>query len=261
MNRNNIEKIAQNLDDKILLAKIWDKINLGVQRNIPAYTGFLSLHQQQMCQYLFGNAEGLHFFGGYENAERKMLLYLPEYLTEEYFTSADSPICCLRAEFYEGDTLSHRDFLGALMGCGISRECIGDILISGNCCDFLVTATIAPYLLDNLISAGRSKLQLSQIQLSQIQMPVENFTVIRDTVASLRLDNIISAGFRMSRSAAVTLITAGKAAVDGLSCEKPDQILCPGCKISLRGFGKMHFTAINGKTKKDRISITIHRYM
>ena len=36
MDRNNIEKIARNPEDRMLLAKLWDKINAGVRKNIPA---------------------------------------------------------------------------------------------------------------------------------------------------------------------------------------------------------------------------------
>ena len=64
MQRSNIEKIAQNSEDKMLLAKVWDKINAGMQRSIPANTAFLSPREQEMARYLFGAQEGLAFFGG-----------------------------------------------------------------------------------------------------------------------------------------------------------------------------------------------------
>ena len=131
----------------MLLAKIWDKINAGMQRNIPANTAFLSPRELEMARYLFGEPEGLTAFGGYEGAERKMLVYLPEYLDADYLFSEDSPMVCLRAGFYEGDTPSHRAFLGALMGAGIARETVGDICVGKGSCDFFVTAEIAPYIL------------------------------------------------------------------------------------------------------------------
>ena len=76
MNRDNIDKIVQNSDDRILLAKLWDKINAGIRRNIPANTGFLSPREQEMARYLFGDEPGLYAFGGYADTERKMLCYL-----------------------------------------------------------------------------------------------------------------------------------------------------------------------------------------
>jgi RNA-binding protein YlmH len=261
MQRSNIEKIAQNSEDKMLLAKVWDKINAGMQRSIPANTAFLSPREQEMARYLFGAQEGLVFFGGYNDAERKMLTYLPEYLDEEYLSGEDAPVVCLRATFYEGDTPTHRDFLGALMGSGISRECVGDICVGSGCCDFFVTTEIAPYLLQNFTSAGRTKLRLAAIPLSEAAIPEPEVKEIRDTLASLRLDSVISSGFRIGRSLAAQHISAGKAAIDGLPCEKPDKAVTEGAKISVRGLGKIRLTTVNGQTKKGRISVVIHRYV
>lgn len=261
MDRSNIEKIAKNPEDRLLLAKLWDKINAGVQRNIPASTCFLSLRELEMTKFLFGQLDGLCAFGGYPDAERQMLIYLPDYLNETALYESDSPLNCLRATFYEGDTPSHRDFLGALMGIGIERETVGDICVGKGSCDFFVTAEIAPYVLQNFISAGRTKLRLEQIPLEQVSVPQPEIKEIRDTLASLRLDSVISSGFRIGRSAAVQYVTAGKASIDGLPCEKPDKAVEEGAKISVRGLGKIQLAVVNGQTKKGRISVIIHRYI
>ncbi len=261
MDRNNIEKIAHTPEDRLLLAKVWDKINAGIRKNMMASTGFLSPRELEMTRYLFGDLPGLYASGGYEDAERKMLVYLPEYLEQSVLTEDDSPVLCLHAEFYHGDNPSHRDFLGALMGAGISRETTGDICVGKGYCDFFVTAEIAPYILQNFTSAGRTALRISQIPLSQATIPEPETKEIRDTLASLRLDSVISSGFRIGRGLAAQYVTQGKAAIDGLPCEKPDKAVTEGAKISVRGLGKIRLTAVNGKTKKDRISVIIHRYV
>lgn len=261
MDRSNIEKIAQNSEDKVLLAKVWDKINAGMRKNILASTCFLSLRELEMTRYLFGQQEGLCSFGGYADAERKMLVYLPEYLDEDVLMEEDSPLVCLRATFYEGDSPSHRDFLGALMGAGIARETVGDICVGKGSCDFFVTAEIAPYILQNFTGAGRTKLHLEQIPLSAVEIAEPETKEIRDTVASVRLDSVISSGFRIGRSTAAQYITAGKAAIDGLPCEKADKTVSEGAKISVRGLGKILLKTVGGQTKKGRISITIDRYI
>ena len=261
MDRNNIEKIAQSPEDRLLLAKLWDKIQSGIRRCIMANTGFLSPREQEMARYLFGAEPGLTFFGGYDEAERKMLVFLPEYLEEENLYEEDSPLVCLRASFFEADALSHRDFLGALMGAGIARETVGDICVGKGYCDFFVTAEIAPYIEQNFFSAGRTKLRLSRIPLQDAHIPEPEIKEIKDTVASLRLDSVISSGFRIGRSLAAQYISAGKAAIDGLPCEKPDKPVSEGMRISVRGLGKIKLASVNGKTKKDRISVVIHRYV
>lgn len=261
MDRSNIDKIAHTPEDKLLLAKLWDKINAGMRKNIIASTCFLSPREQEMARYLFGAQIGLYRFGGYEDAERKMLVWLPEYLDEDTLYGEDSPMVCLRATFFEEDTLSHRDFLGALIGAGIARETVGDICVAKGQCDFFVTAEIAPYVLQNFISAGRTKLHLQQIALHDVQVPRPQTKEIRDTLASLRLDSVVSAGFRISRGLAAQHICACKVAVDGLPCEKPDKPISEGAKISLRGLGKIQLVSVNGETKKGRISVIIHRYI
>ena len=261
MDRNNIEKIAKNPEDRVLLAKLWDKINAGMRKNIPANTCFLSPRELEMARFLFGQTEGLYTFGGYPDAERQMLVFLPEYLEESALYDEDSPMACLRASFYEGDTPSHRDFLGALIGAGIARETVGDICVGKGFCDFFVTAEIAPYICQNFLSAGRTKLHVEAISLDAVSVPQGEMKEVRDTLASLRLDSVISSGFRIGRSAAAGYVTAGKAAINGLPCEKPDKILTEGVKISVRGLGKIRLSAINGQTKKGRISVIIHRYV
>ncbi len=261
MDRNHIEKIAHTPEDRLLLAKLWDKITAGMRKNIPANTCFLSPRELEMARYLFGDVPGLYAFGGYADAERKMLIYLPEYLEENTLYDSDSPCVCLRAGFYQADSPSHRDFLGALMGAGIGRETVGDICVGKSQCDFFVTAEMAPHLLQSFTSAGRAKLHLSQIPLTQAQIPEPEVREIKDTLASLRLDSVISSGFRIGRSLASQYISAGKASIDGLPCEKPDKPVTQGSRVSVRGLGKIRLVQINGKTKKDRISVVIHRYV
>lgn len=261
MDRANIEKIAQNSEDKLILAKIWDKLNIGIRKNISSNTSFLSPRELEMARFLFGDTPGLYPFGGYGDAERKMLVYLPDYLDESALTDENSPIVCLRAEFYRGDSPSHRDFLGALMGLGVARETLGDICVGTNSCDFFTTREIAPYLMQNFTDAGRTHLRLRAISLNEIRIPEPEIREIRDTLASLRLDSVVSAGFRIGRSAAAQYVSQGKVSIDGLPCEKCDKTVTEGSKISVRGLGKIKLAAVNGKSKKDRHCVIIHQYL
>jgi RNA-binding protein YlmH len=147
------------------------------------------------------------------------------------------------------------------MGAGIGRETVGDICVGKESCDFFVTAEIAPHVEQNFTSAGRTHVRIFRIPADQVQIPEPEVKEIKDTLASLRLDSVISSGFRIGRSLAGTYISQGKAAIDGLPCEKPDKTVSEGAKISVRGLGKIRLVSVNGKTKKDRISVTIHRYV
>lgn len=254
--KRRLESLAQTPEDRILLARVWERLTMGMQRNIPAYTAFLSPREQALTRQLMGQCR---FFGGYAGAERAIACYLPDYLDEDCLME-DGPVVCLRAEFYTGDKLSHRDFLGSLMGAGIKRETVGDILVGQGRCDFFLLAEIAPYVEQNLISAGRTHLQVSRIPLAMADPGTPDAVTVRDTLASLRLDSVVSAGFRISRTVAARHIAAGATAIDGLPCEKPDKGVEPGNVITVRGLGKLRLTNVQGQSRKGRIWVEMERY-
>ena len=113
-----------------------------------------------------------------------MLFFLPDWQEE---ADESESMTALRCTYRKEDTLTHRDFLGSLMAQGITREKLGDILVSEGSCDLIVSRDIAPYLLQNVTSAGRVKLSVSEIGLSDLNVPELKVKEIRDTVSTLRL--------------------------------------------------------------------------
>jgi len=254
-----IAKIAQTEDDKILFARLYDKLVGAHRKNIPGYTAFLSAREQVLLRQMLPLME-LRFFGGCDDTERNICCWLPEYLDEMSLYDEDGPVSAIRAEFYAKDVLIHRDILGGLMGVGIKRETVGDIYIHQGFCDFFVLREIEPYVLDNFLSAGRTKLHLEHISLKDVKHPEITVKEIRDTVPSLRLDCIVGSCFGMSRGKVSELVAAGKVSVNDLPCTKADKQLLEDDKISARGFGKFVLKQVGGRTKKDRISIMMERY-
>ena len=252
--------VAETEDDRYLFSKIYDRLTGAEQRNIPGSTFFLSLREQVLTRRMLPGME-LHFWGGHADAERAVCCWLPDYLDSTWLSGDGSPVAAVRATFYEKDRLTHRDFLGSLMGCGIKRETVGDIHVGVGSCDFLVTTEILPFVLDNLVSAGRTKLHVEPIPLEALEVPQQTVREIRDTVSSLRLDSIVGSGFGMVRGKASELIASGKVSLNDLPCLKPDKLLSEGDKLSARGFGKLILRQIGGRTKKDRISILLERYV
>jgi len=210
-----------------------------------------------------------------EVAERKIAAFLPEYLDESYLTAAmesadgadeDFPICAIRLtrrdKMVAGRTaLSHRDYLGSLLGLGIRRETLGDLYVSEDGCDVICVKSMAAFLLENVTGAGRVSLDARQIALSEVVVPEKKVKVIRDTVASLRLDGVASAGFSLSRGKTAEAIAAGKCEVNARLCEKGDREVHEGDIVSIRGLGRMKLTEVGGNSKKGRIIITIERYL
>ena len=259
--RERINLLAETDEDRFVLTRLVERMTAAANRNIPAAVPFLSLRQQAYGQALLSDP-AVHFFGGYGEAERAVCCYVPDYLDPvPYLYGEDSPIQAVEARFYEGDSLSHRDFLGALMGMGIKRETVGDILVHPGRCQFLVTREIAPYVLQNLQSAGRTRLQLSPMPFSELAPPVPETKTVQVTVASLRLDSVTAAGFGLSRAEAVKNIETCRTAVNGIPCEKPDFAVREGDRLTVRGMGKIELKTVGGTTRKGRIGITILRYI
>lgn len=256
-----IARLAETEADKVLLARIHDRILGAERKNVPAATCFLSKREQALARELLRGTK-LHFFGGYPGAERSVCCWIPDYWEpDDWLHGGDGPVCALRASFFAEDQLSHRDVLGALMGIGIKRETVGDLLIGEGQFDFLMTREIRPYVEQNLETAGRTKLRLSSIGLETLEPPETRTIAIRDTVSTLRLDSIVAAGFHLSRGKAAFLVESGKTSINDLPCEKPDRMVAEGDQISVRGLGKIVLTTVSGTTKKGRTGIFISRFV
>jgi len=255
-----IERTAQEPEDRLLLARIWDKYEQTERKNIPGVTVFLSPREQQMARSML-NAAGIRsgyvFDGGYEEAERKILIFLPDWAEEP----AGDELVFLRAAFHGEESLTHRDILGSLMGLGVTRERVGDILVSPHSADIAASPSLREFFLREWDQAGRVKLTVTEIGRDELSVPQAQVKVIRDTVSSLRLDAVAATAFSMSRGRAAELIAAGKVSLDHVPCMKGDKAVEEGAVITARGFGKAKLTETGGLSKKGRIGIIIERYL
>lgn len=251
-------------EDRMALARVLDRAEQSRQRGIPTATDFLSPQQQVQAMellYQAGIPETDYVrLGGYEGAERRLICFLPDWMEPED-AACQSPIRCLRAAYRSEYHLTHRDFLGSLMGLGIVREKIGDILVGEESCDLLVLDSVADYLLGSWDTAGRAHLKLSPVELCNIHIPQLRCQEVRDTVSSLRLDAIAAAGFKLARGKAAALVESGKVQVNWTLCQKADKLLEEGDVISARGCGKFELTEVGGVTRKGRVSILLKRYL
>ena len=118
-----------------------------------------------------------------------------------------------------------------------------------------------PYLLQNFLSAGRTKLHVERIAIADVSVPEQKTRQIRDTVPSLRLDGIVSSGFSISRGKAADYIAAGKCELNYMPCVKGDKQTAEGDVITVRGLGKIRLDAVGGNTKKGRICVEITRFL
>lgn len=259
-----IAALAESREDQLLLARVWDRYAAGARKNIPTSTCFLSGREQILARRMLerGGMEEPLFFGGVDSAERRVLCYVPDYYEPmEFLTGEEGPVAALRVTYSGYDALNHRDFLGSLMGQGIKREVLGDIFPGEQSCDLLVLREMAAYLTQNLTQVGRARVDTREIQLSELQVPEQKVKVIHDTVASLRLDSVLAAGFQIGRSKASAYIAAGKTEVNHMTVVKPDAFVAEGDILSVRGLGKVQVAKIKGQTKKDRTALVLHKFL
>ena len=115
--REKIARLAQTKEDEVLLARVYERITMAAQRNVPASSCFLSKREQMLVQELLRGEEFV-FFGGAALSEREVCCYLPEYLDESWLSGDEGPIAAVRAVYFAGDTLTLRELRGAVMGGG-----------------------------------------------------------------------------------------------------------------------------------------------
>lgn len=249
-------------EDKMLLAGAEDKYQQCSEQYRVTHTNFLDLRQRSLIEKHWremsrsGGDVRLEFYGGYDDAERTVAVFLPDYADV-----SECPLSVIRIKAVQGGrTLTHRDYLGSLTGLGLKREMTGDILTAENGADIIVLDEVKDFILMNYSKAGRVSLKPEAVELSELCIPEKKTVIIRDTVASLRLDNVISSAFRTSRAKAADAIRAGVVFVNSIQSEKPDMQVEEGAKLVLRGKGKAYLMEVGGRTRKDRINIIIEKY-
>ena len=249
-------------DDKIILAKIEDALRRCDRENRVIFTDFLDMRLQGMAENEIRRSGVRYlFYGGYEGCERRILVFLPDYVQPDDFL-ADHPLEILRVTHKTGGReLSHRDYLGSILGLGITRDKIGDIIVYPEGADIIIQKDMEEFLLSNYFKAGRTELSLSVHPLAELNLSAVRTEEITDTVASLRLDAFLAAAYRSARSKAVDAVRQGVVFVNNAQVLKPDLELKQGDIVVLRGKGKCVLEKIGGTSRKDRIFITIKKYI
>lgn len=221
-------------------------------------TGFLTPAERLMLEKHFLPDDGVRmlFFGGYEDCERSVAFFLPEGDAPESMASSIRAVH-FRAFFGEP---GHRDYLGALLASGVSRDRIGDILIDG------ADATVfcLPGILAHLLTVdriGRVSVRAEELPLDKVRPPKRETKELHFTVMSMRLDAVAAGMFRLSRTACARLIGEGLLSLNYSVCTKPDTPVQEGDVLSLRGHGKGVVSEAGGSSRKGRIFVTAEMYI
>lgn len=241
--------------------RVIDAAELAWKTNNPQFTDFYDPHEQKVAKsVLSAFVEVIVLtYGGYRQAERARLVIAPQFYVTE---AIPTPIRVLQAEGdFRFSSVSHRDYLGSLVGLGIKREKIGDILVQDTGCQVIVASEIADYLLINWRQVGKVNLKVTEIDPEQLAVEPERVKQIKTTVASLRLDAVAAAGFGVSRTKMAQEIKNEKVKVNWKLVTSPAYELHEGDVISIRGRGRVVVASITGTTKKGRLGLLLERML
>lgn len=248
-------------DDMMIKRHLADLSKRAYSGGYYVFSDFLSPAEQALLAEC--RREGLvgaySLWGGYEGAERKMAVfgsesefgYLPEYPAVWLLIT---PVAKKFAE-----TLGHRDYLGALMGLGITRDLLGDILLTDGDAYLFAAESICLFLAEQLGEVKHTK-----VTCSAVDTPPALATVLPDeavfVVAGERLDAFVAGVYRLSRSESAALIEKGLVTVDGKVIEKVSYAPRDGAMIAVRGYGRFLYVGVSGDTRKGKIRITARVY-
>ncbi|MBE7031745.1 MAG: RNA-binding protein [Ruminococcaceae bacterium] len=252
--------MQQGIDEKILLAKAADTALLCEKHYTVKALGFLTPAEAAVIKAHLRQIGipdiRLTFYGGYPDAERCMFMALPEYAEDDAMAEF---VSALEISGRDIDALNHRDFLGSLLGLGIRREKIGDILCLEGKTLVFAAADIGEYIISNLDKVGRCGVKIRKVEPGEFEVPKRKFEEIKTTVAALRLDCIVAAALKTSRSVAAEVIKSKRVSVNWLECDNVSLQVNPGDTFSVRGAGRFILSDSLNTTKKGRLGICIEK--
>ncbi len=157
------------------------------------------------------------------------------------------------------DKLNHRDFLGSILGLGLERAKIGDILVRDNEAYCFCFTNISKFIIDNLNKVKHTPVSCSIVD-NKTNYFTPNFIEIRGTISSNRLDSIISVALKTSRNKVLNLISSGKIFINGKEVLSNSYTLKEEDVFSIRGYGKFIYKGEKGQSRKGRLHILLLKY-
>lgn len=244
--------------DKVFVSRIAEWTELCSEKYIDKYTSFLNEHQTALCRKVFSalSFKCFRFYGGREGAVRCICGMFPPCSAAQ---DSDFPLRAVTFFFRKTDKLTHRDFLGCIMSLGIERDTVGDIVVGEG--HAVVFATeLAAGLIQGIDKIGRVGVRAEE-GFDEKLIPEQKFQPIEASVSSVRFDCVVSAAVHISREKAAAMIRHGLAELNYMDTASNDKKLEEGDVFSVRGFGKFILESIGTPTRKDRLHITVKKYL
>lgn len=253
-----MENVKSKHDEQLFIKRLEDLVQSSGRKMAQSFTDFLDPKQQIITSDYFRNNKtiSIDFYGGYKEAERKICGI---YCKSAELDKDEYPIAILHLSWRSHKKIKHRDILGSLIGAGIRREKIGDIIQNNDEAFVFVHRDIAGYLVNNLEEVGSTNIDIECCDdLPELEQEQKSTSAV---VASLRLDCLLAAGFGVSRTTAAEAIKSSKVFINWKPEGGPSKEVRVGDVISWRGKGRVKLDHVIGTTKKDRIKVNIIKYI
>lgn len=254
-------------EERILVSRILDKIELSDKNLKIENTDFLNLNEQIVAKNILNKSKrkGI-FYGCFEDSERKMLFIIPskfEKKLDELKINYEDYVGIIRIKLSSKikEQYSHRNYLGAIIKLGVKREKVGDILVDKEGADIIVSKEILKFLKLNLSGLNRFKeCELQEIkidELKKIEIISKHKTI---QVSSMRLDNIVSELANTSRNKSSQIIESQRVFVNYVCETKNTKQIKENDTITIRGKGRFIIKEIVGNTKKGKLNLKIEYF-
>ena len=250
-------------DDKLLLARVLDQKRICSSKNKITNTVFLNSKEQMLVKKSV-KLENSFEFGGIENAERKIIVFFPEKLTEEIAKkNVGSIVSCIRIDLPNENfgKFEHKMYLSALMKIGLERERIGDILVEEQGADIIILKNNIDYTIQSLRELTRfKKANIYEISLEEIREKKENFEEIQIVISSMRIDSLVSEIAGCSRSKALEYVEDERVFINYEVVSKTSKMVNIGDIVTIRGKGKFIVFENLRSTRSGNIVLLIKKY-
>lgn len=255
MDKLKLTNHIKDIDLKNKMFKVIDKANSTIKNYDVRFTDFLNPYEVKNAQSILNSNSDIKYTvdGGYDGAERCTIFIYPFYMEYE---DIENNLRFLQIEGnFKFKSISHKDYLGSLMGLGIKREKIGDIIIHDNFCQVVVSHDICDFIIMNLHKVSRNNVSVFEITRDKIIPSLQVYKEVSFTVSSDRLDCIISGLYNISRQESLKYINAEKVNVNYEKIIFPSKEIKENSLISVRGKGRAIIVKSGDITKKGRIKV------
>lgn len=257
------EKISLNSgffrpEEKPFVDRIGDLLLKSQTMYTPQLTDFLNKREQLILNNLINKYDDLfvHYFGGYEDAERVRGIIAPDYFVPK---ESDFKVSMYEIRYPEKfANLHHGQILGSLTGSGVDRDHFGDIITDGERWQFFVFDQMDDYIEEQVTKIGPYKIHLIRKDFTDLLLPRDDSVDEDIRVQSLRIDTVIATAYDLSRQVAKSLVEHGKVQLNWANTRNASEFITMSDTLSVRGYGRIRINDIMGKSRNNKYILFVN---